>query len=299
MPEFERPGNSTRSSHKVTSPNERRSLVAISPTPAPVEADRAPAIGAAIYARVSSSGQLGRDGDSDGYSIPAQVEACSREAQQRGATVVKVYIERAESARSDDRPVLQEMLRELPTLGAKLLIVHKVDRLARNRLDDAQLYERMMGMGVTLVLSQREHRRHAGRTPHARHVGDVRRVLLQQPRDRDQEGAAPEAQDRRHAVQAAYRVPAGAALDRGAGDPHRRGRSRACPAGAAGLRPLRDRRLEPGATDQAPGRPGTPQPSHAQARAGTARRDERPQAAQERLLHRHRAVHGPALPRPP
>jgi DNA invertase Pin-like site-specific DNA recombinase len=57
----------------------------------------------------------------------------------------------AESARSDDRPVLQEMLRELPTLGASLLIVHKVDRLARNRLDDAKLYERLMGMGVTLV----------------------------------------------------------------------------------------------------------------------------------------------------
>ena len=29
------------------------------------------------------------------------------------------------------------MLRELPTLGVKYLIVHKVDRLARNRLDDA------------------------------------------------------------------------------------------------------------------------------------------------------------------
>jgi site-specific DNA recombinase len=106
---------------------------------------------AVIYARVSSSGQLGRDGDVDGYSIPAQVEACTREAERRGASVVKVYYERAESARSDNRPVLQQMLAELPALGRGILIVHKVDRLARNRLDDAVLYERLMGMGITLV----------------------------------------------------------------------------------------------------------------------------------------------------
>src|SRR5437660_1378728 len=92
--------------------------------------------GAAVYARVSSTGQLGRDGDSDGYSIPAQVQACEREAETLGARVVQAYVERAESARTDDRPVLQQMMRELPGLGVRYLIVHKVDRLARNRLDD-------------------------------------------------------------------------------------------------------------------------------------------------------------------
>jgi site-specific DNA recombinase len=65
--------------------------------------------------------------------------------------VAKVYLERAESAKSDDRPVLQQMLRELPTLGVKYVIVHKVDRLARNRLDDAVLYQKLVGMGITLV----------------------------------------------------------------------------------------------------------------------------------------------------
>jgi len=43
------------------------------------------------------------------------------------------------------------MMRELPTLGVKYLIVHKVDRLARNRLDDAVLYQKLVGMGITLV----------------------------------------------------------------------------------------------------------------------------------------------------
>jgi hypothetical protein len=50
---------------------------------------------AAIYVRVSSTGQLGRDGDEDGYSIPAQVNGCELEAASRGASVAKVYIERA------------------------------------------------------------------------------------------------------------------------------------------------------------------------------------------------------------
>ncbi len=43
------------------------------------------------------------------------------------------------------------MMREIATLGVRYLIVHKVDRLARNRLDDAQLYERLVGMNIRLV----------------------------------------------------------------------------------------------------------------------------------------------------
>src|SRR4051812_7157515 len=106
---------------------------------------------AAMYVRVSSAGQMGRDGDDDGYSIPAQVAANERKASDLGAELVKAYIERAESARSDGRPVLQRMLKELPSMGVQHLIVHKVDRLARNRLDDAMLYHELRKMGITLV----------------------------------------------------------------------------------------------------------------------------------------------------
>jgi DNA invertase Pin-like site-specific DNA recombinase len=108
-------------------------------------------LAAAIYVRVSSTGQMNRDGEDDGYSIPAQVAACERKASDLGAAVARAYVERAESARSDARPVLQQMLRELPTLGIKYVIVHKVDRLARNRLDDAVLYQRLLDSGITLV----------------------------------------------------------------------------------------------------------------------------------------------------
>jgi site-specific DNA recombinase len=122
------------------------------PAPIPDDSGMSPSgAPAVVYVRVSSSGQMGRDGDADGYSIPAQVQACERKATELGCGVARAYVERAESARSDDRPVLQQMLRELPGLGARYLIVHKVDRLARNRLDDATLYQRLIGMNVTLV----------------------------------------------------------------------------------------------------------------------------------------------------
>jgi len=55
----------------------------------PAQADPEELEAAAIYVRVSSTGQLGRDGDEDGYSIPAQVKACEREAHDRGATVAR------------------------------------------------------------------------------------------------------------------------------------------------------------------------------------------------------------------
>lgn len=53
-------------------------------------------LGAAVYARVSSTGQLGRDGDEDGYSIPAQVKAAEQKAKELGAKLEKAYIERAD-----------------------------------------------------------------------------------------------------------------------------------------------------------------------------------------------------------
>ncbi len=111
------------------------------------------------YVRVSSSGQLGRDGDEDGdgYSIPAQVQHTEREANNLKTHLVKVYRERAESAKSDDRPMLQWMLTELPIIKAlpfvrnMYLIIPKVDRLARNRLDDALLCQKLIGWGIKLA----------------------------------------------------------------------------------------------------------------------------------------------------
>jgi site-specific DNA recombinase len=114
---------------------------------------------AIAYVRVSSSGQLGRGGDKDGdgYSIPAQVQLSEKEAGNLKVRLAKVYIERAESAKSDDRPTLQQMLteipiiKELPMVNLKYLIIPKVDRLARNRLDDALLCQKLIGWNIKLA----------------------------------------------------------------------------------------------------------------------------------------------------
>src|SRR5207244_5545695 len=95
---------------------------------------------AVIYLRVSTTEQASTDRDHEGFSIPAQREACYRKATELGAEVVDEYLDRGESAKSADRPALQLMLARIRQLGdVDFVIVHKIDRLARNRADDANL----------------------------------------------------------------------------------------------------------------------------------------------------------------
>jgi site-specific DNA recombinase len=66
-----------------------------------------------LYARVSTKEQAERNGDPEGYSIPAQREACQRKAESLGATVTDEFVDRGESTRSADRTELQRMLKFL------------------------------------------------------------------------------------------------------------------------------------------------------------------------------------------
>ena len=107
---------------------------------------------AVIYARVSTIRQAETDYDEEGFSLPAQIEACQRKADELGAEVVQVFIDRGESARTLDRPQLQGMLKLLATERAiAFVIVHKVNRWARNRVDDVGLQLQIRSSGATLV----------------------------------------------------------------------------------------------------------------------------------------------------
>ncbi len=107
---------------------------------------------AVIYLRVSTAEQADNDYDSEGFSIPAQRDACTRKAAQMGATVVGEYVDRGESARSAARPQLQAMLGALTTEATvDYVIVHKVDRLARSREDDLTIGMRIRRSGAQLV----------------------------------------------------------------------------------------------------------------------------------------------------
>ena len=106
---------------------------------------------AVIYLRVSTMEQAERDGDAEGYSIPAQRAACLRKAESLGAVIEGEFVDRGESARSANRPELQRLLRVIGSQQTDFVIVHKVDRLARSRADDVQINIALQAAGTTLV----------------------------------------------------------------------------------------------------------------------------------------------------
>ncbi len=106
---------------------------------------------ALIYLRVSSSQQADTDYDPEGFSIPAQRDACLRKAAAVGAEVVEEFVDRGESAKTANRPGLQALLRRLEEGGISHVVVHKVDRLARNRADDVAIAMQIKGHGAQLV----------------------------------------------------------------------------------------------------------------------------------------------------
>jgi site-specific DNA recombinase len=107
---------------------------------------------AAIYLRVSTAAQATRGREPEGYSIPAQREACQAKAAELDAEVVAEYVDRGESAKTADRPELKALLARLDAQrDLDLVIVHKVDRLARNRYDDAMITYALHEAGVALV----------------------------------------------------------------------------------------------------------------------------------------------------
>ena len=107
---------------------------------------------AIIYLRVSTLEQTQTAGDDKGYSIHAQESACRKKAESLDLAVVDVYVERAESARSANRPQLQAMFSRIRNQqDVDALIVYKVDRFARNRIEDGAMLAELQVHGVQLI----------------------------------------------------------------------------------------------------------------------------------------------------
>ncbi len=106
---------------------------------------------AVSYVRVSTKRQAEKGGTSEGFSIPAQKAANQQKAESMGAFVVKEFVDRGESAKTADRPALQEMLGYIKEHKVDYVIVHKLDRLARNRADDVEISKLLSSVDVQLV----------------------------------------------------------------------------------------------------------------------------------------------------
>ena len=83
---------------------------------------------AVIYARYSSENQREE-------SIEGQIRECTAFAEKNGITILKHYIDRAYSAKTDNRPEFQKMIQDCKEKLFDVVLVWKLDRFSRNRYD--------------------------------------------------------------------------------------------------------------------------------------------------------------------
>lgn len=81
------------------------------------------------YVRISSEEQVGN------FSVDAQTRAIQEWVKSHEGTLVKLYIDEAQSGRTADRPEFQAMRRDAKKHLFDAIVVHKFDRFSRNRTD--------------------------------------------------------------------------------------------------------------------------------------------------------------------
>ena len=99
---------------------------------------------AVIYARYSSDNQREE-------SIEGQIRECTAFAEKNGMTVLRHYIDRAFSAKTDNRPEFQRMIKDSKEKLFDVVLVWKLDRFARNRYDSARYKTQLKKNGVKLM----------------------------------------------------------------------------------------------------------------------------------------------------
>ena len=102
------------------------------------------AMTAVIYARYSSDNQREE-------SIEGQIRECTAYAEKNDITIVKHYIDRAISAKTDNRPQFQQMIKDSDKKLFDIVLVWKLDRFARNRYDSARYKTQLKRNGVKLM----------------------------------------------------------------------------------------------------------------------------------------------------
>lgn len=99
---------------------------------------------AVIYARYSSDNQREE-------SIEGQIRECTAFAEKNDFQVLRHYIDRAYSAKTDHRPAFQEMIKDSAKHLFDVVIVWKLDRFSRNRYDSARYKNTLKHNGVKVI----------------------------------------------------------------------------------------------------------------------------------------------------
>lgn len=101
-----------------------------------------------IYARYSSDNQREE-------SIDGQLRECLVFAEKNDIQIIETYVDRALSAKTDNRPDFQRMIRDSTKEQFEVIIVWKLDRFARNRYDSAH-YKAILKRNNVRVVSATE-----------------------------------------------------------------------------------------------------------------------------------------------
>lgn len=99
---------------------------------------------AVIYARFSCDNQREE-------SIDGQLRECNAFARSKGLVVVANYIDRAVSAKTDERPQFQKMIADSKSKAFDYVIVWKVDRFSRSRYDALKYKSVLKKYGVKVL----------------------------------------------------------------------------------------------------------------------------------------------------
>lgn len=97
-----------------------------------------------IYARYSSDNQREE-------SIEGQLRECKEFAEKNDIAILGTYIDRALSAKTDNRPDFQRMIKDSDKNMFDVVLVWKLDRFARNRYDSAHYKSILKRNGVNVV----------------------------------------------------------------------------------------------------------------------------------------------------
>ena len=118
--------------------------------------EAAPTLRCVIYLRVSTEEQAERDFTEEGFSLPAQRDACIQHIREQGWTLVDEYVDRdSASKRAASRPQFNAMLqRIMEQADIDTVVVHKLDRFARDAAHHLAVRAMLRQKGVQLVSVQ-------------------------------------------------------------------------------------------------------------------------------------------------
>lgn len=97
-----------------------------------------------IYARYSCSNQREE-------SIEGQLRECIDYAKKNNISIICEYIDRAYSAKTDNRPEFQRMIKESYRKNYDVVLVWKLDRFSRNRYDSARYKTILKKNGIQVI----------------------------------------------------------------------------------------------------------------------------------------------------